>query len=42
MEVRCPQLFLPAGNDGESVKEGGLASRVLGDGLKVKSTFIKF
>ena len=35
-QVRCPQLFLPAGNDGETVKKGGLADRVLGDKLKVK------
>jgi hypothetical protein len=34
-EVRCPQLFMPAGNDGESVKAGGLADTILGDRLKV-------
>jgi hypothetical protein len=32
--VRCPQLFMPASNDGESVKVGGLTDTVVGDKLQ--------
>jgi len=34
-KVQCPQLFQPAGNDGETVKAGGLGAQVLGDRLQV-------
>jgi len=34
-QVRCPQLFMPAGNDTEQVKAGGLASQVLGGKLQI-------
>ncbi|XP_059096384.1 carboxymethylenebutenolidase homolog [Tigriopus californicus] len=33
--VGTPQLFMPAGSDGQSVKPGGLGSQILGDGLKI-------
>ena len=35
VQVQCPQLFQPAGNDGETVKAGGLGAQVLGDRLQV-------
>merc|ERR1712002_104797 len=34
-QVNCPQLFMPAGNDGDEVKEGGLGRDVLGSKLKI-------
>lgn len=33
--VKAPQLFMPAGGDGASVKEGGLGSQVLGQKLTI-------
>merc|ERR1711892_169338 len=33
--IKCPQLFMPAGGDVESCKEGGLAEQVLGDELTI-------
>merc|ERR1712133_180732 len=34
-QVRCPQLFQPAGNDGPEVKVGGLGEQILGDKLQI-------
>jgi len=34
-QVRCPQLFQPAGNDGPEVKIGGLGAQILGDKLQI-------
>jgi hypothetical protein len=36
VQVTCPQLFLPAGNDPAETKEGGLASQTLGDKIQVQ------
>lgn len=33
--VKCPQLFMPAKEDAESVQEGGLGSQILKDRLTV-------
>lgn len=33
--VKCPQLFLPAGNDDPNVKHGGLGKKVLQDALEI-------
>jgi len=33
--VRCPQLFMSAGNDNANVKTGGLGSEVLGSKLEI-------
>merc|ERR1719494_1322391 len=34
-EVQCQQLFMPAGNDHENVKPGGLGASVLGNKLRI-------
>ena len=34
-DVKCPQFFLSAANDGASVKFGGLGKQVLGDALEI-------
>lgn len=34
-DVKCPQLFLPAGDDHENVRFGGLGKQILGDGLEI-------
>ena len=34
-DIKCPQLFLSASNDGASVKLGGLGKQVLGDALEI-------
>ena len=34
-ETLCPQMFMPAGDDHENTKIGGLAKKVLTDGLEV-------
>ena len=34
-EVKCPQAFLPASQDGPSTKPGGLGKKVLGDFLEI-------
>jgi len=34
-KVGCPQLFMPAGNDGDEVKAGGLGEQVLGSKLEI-------
>lgn len=33
--IKSPQLFMPAGADPASTKMGGLAKKILGDGLEV-------
>ena len=33
--IKCPQLFLPAGNDHPNTKFGGAGKKVLGDALKI-------
>jgi len=33
--IKCPQLFMPAGNDPPTVKPGGLGCDVLGDKLEI-------
>jgi len=33
--IKVPQLFMPCGNDPESLKEGGLSSQILKDKLKI-------
>ena len=34
-EVKCPQMFMPAGDDHENTKLGGLGKKILSDGLEV-------
>ena len=36
LQVSCKQLFLPAGNDGPEVKEGGIADEILKENLEVR------
>ena len=33
--IKCPQLFMPCGNDGDALKKGGLSEQILGDKLKI-------
>ena len=33
--IKCPQLFLPAGNDHPATKFGGTGKKVLGDALTI-------
>jgi len=35
LQVSCKQLFLPAGNDGPEVKEGGLAQQIMKENLQI-------
>ena len=37
LQVSCKQLFLPAGNDGPEVKEGGIADEILKENLEVRT-----
>ncbi len=34
-DVKCPQMFMPAMDDHENTKLGGLAKKILTDGLEV-------
>jgi len=34
-DIMCPQMFMPAQNDHENTKNGGLAKKVLTDGLEI-------